>query len=369
VHATVRAAYPPDRTAVARARRFVRQTLTGWGADDAIDDAVLLTSELATNAVVHARTPFEVICRIAGGSVQVEVVDGDSTRVLPAPGKGDDADRVSGRGLLMPIMLAAEWGVSYAAESKTVWFRLCTRTASVRPWRARAIPGVEHSLVRPAGGACDLYDVFEAAPDHWRFAVGGVCGTGPEAATVTGLARYGLRLLAAEGHEVAAAVARLNEAVIREGLRGRLMTLVHGELVRRPGTGVRLTLVSAGHPPPLRLAPSGEVTSLTGAHPPLGAVRDTRFEGETVDLDPGEVLLCVTGGGVTREGGVVRAAGAGRGPGGAARGSDDVPDDLARLLAGRTALTADAVATHLRPSAGDVAVLVLRVLTRRDGPP
>src|SRR5262245_47794673 len=117
VHPIVRAAYPADRTAVARARRFVRETLIGWGVDDAIDDAVLLTSELATNAVIHARTPFEVICRAAGTSIQVEVVDGDATRVLPAPGNGDDPDRVSGRGLLMPIMLASEWGVSYAVTS------------------------------------------------------------------------------------------------------------------------------------------------------------------------------------------------------------------------------------------------------------
>ena len=56
MHPIVRAAYPADRTSVARARRFVRETLIGWGAGDATDDAVLLTSELATNAVVHART-------------------------------------------------------------------------------------------------------------------------------------------------------------------------------------------------------------------------------------------------------------------------------------------------------------------------
>jgi serine phosphatase RsbU (regulator of sigma subunit) len=215
-----------------------------------------------------------------------------------------------------------------------------------------SIPGVEHSLVRPAGQACDgdLYDVFEVAPDHWRFAVGGVCGTGPEAATVTALARHGLRLLAAEGHEVAAAVTRLNEAIVREGVRGRLMTLLHGELVRRPDAGVRLTLVSAGHPPPLRLTPSGEVTSLTGTHHLLGAVHDTRFEGETIELARGEVLLCVTGvlvDGPTQEISVI--------PG-------DV-DELARLLAGCPALTADAVTTRLRQGPpGDVAVLVVRVL-------
>ncbi len=329
MHPTVRAAYPADRTAVASARRFVRQTLVEWGADDAIDDAVLLTSELATNAVIHARTPFEVICRAIGACVQVEVVDGDTTRVLPAPGKGDDPDRVSGRGLLMPIVLAVEWGVSYGAASKTVWFRLCTRA---EPAAAESIPGVE--LMRPAGGAYDLYDVFEAAPHRWRFAVGGVRGAGPEAATVTGLARHGLRLLAAEGHGVAAAVTRLNQAVVREGASGRPMTLLHGELVSRTDAGVHLSLVSAGHPPPLRLTAAGDVVPVTGAQPLLGAARDTRFRAEAVDLDRGEALLCAPG----REF-----------PEGA-----DLTADLT------TDLTAGEVATRLRRCA-EPPILVLRV--------
>jgi anti-sigma regulatory factor (Ser/Thr protein kinase) len=135
VHPPLRAAFPADRSAVARARGFVRDTLAAWGADDAIDDAVLLTSELATNAVMHAGTPFEVICRTGDSWVQVEVVDGDPGRALPAPGRGTDPDRSSGRGLLMPVTLAAAWGVSYAADSKTVWFRLCT--AAVPPPRDR----------------------------------------------------------------------------------------------------------------------------------------------------------------------------------------------------------------------------------------
>ncbi|GAB2819110.1 hypothetical protein GCM10027176_24390 [Actinoallomurus bryophytorum] len=364
MHPIVRAAYPADRTAVAQARRFVRETLIGWGADAAIDDAVLLTSELATNAVIHARTPFEVICRTAGTSVQVEVVDGDSTRVLPAPGDGDDPDRISGRGLLMPVMLAAEWGVSYAAASKTVWFRLCTDAAPVpappQPYATPDIPGVEYGLVhRPAGEAYDgdLYDVFEAAPGRWRFAIGDVSGTGPEAATVAGLARHGLRLLAAEGHGVADVITRLNRAVVREGAHGRLMTLLHGELVHRPGAGIRLALVSAGHPPPLRLTLSGEVTSVSGTQSSLGAVRDTRFEEETVDLDPGDVLLCVTGRAVDgiAPGAIGRPS---------ARHAGAGADGLARLLADWTDLTAKAVADHLRRSAveaGEVAVLMLRV--------
>jgi anti-sigma regulatory factor (Ser/Thr protein kinase) len=291
VRPIVRAAYPADRTAVARARRFVRDTLAAWGAGDATDDAVLLTSELATNAVIHARTPFEVICRSAGGTVQVEVVDGDGSRALPAPPRGDDPDRVSGRGLLMPVTLAVEWGVSYAAASKTVWFRLCTNGGP--PPGTPDIPGVEYGLVRgPAFG--DLYDVFEAAPGRWRFAIGGVRGTGPEAATVIDLTRHGLRLLAAEGHGVAEVLTRLNRAIVREGLHGRPMTLLHGELVHRPDPGVRLTLVSAGHPSPLRLTPGGAATPLTGGQPSLGGAGDLLFAEETADLGPGEALLCTS---------------------------------------------------------------------------
>lgn len=142
MHPPLRAAFPAERSAVARARGFVRETLAAWGADEMIDDAVLLTSELATNAVMHAGTPFEVICHGGESWVQVEVVDGHPDRALPAPGHGADPDRSSGRGLLMPAALAAAWGVSYAADSKTVWFRL--RSSPVppprRPQPSRATP-------------------------------------------------------------------------------------------------------------------------------------------------------------------------------------------------------------------------------------
>ena len=68
------AAYQPEPTAAAAARRFVRDTLQSWLVSDAaadghglVDDAVLLTSELVTNAVVHAGTAVEVTCRLQDG--------------------------------------------------------------------------------------------------------------------------------------------------------------------------------------------------------------------------------------------------------------------------------------------------------------
>ena len=66
------------------------------------------------------------------------------------------------------------------------------------------IPGLDSAVVyEPAGETNevggDFYDLFAAGDDSWRFAVGDVCGTGPEAAAVTGLARHTLRLLVQGG--------------------------------------------------------------------------------------------------------------------------------------------------------------------------
>ena len=85
------AAYQPEPAAAAAARRFVRDTLRTWqvagqsaGQDELIDDAVLLTSELVTNAVVHAGTPVQVTCRLADGAVEVVVTQADGI-TLKAP--------------------------------------------------------------------------------------------------------------------------------------------------------------------------------------------------------------------------------------------------------------------------------------------
>jgi len=127
------AAYQPEPMAAAAARRFVRDTLQSWvvtgaGADGTgpVDDAVLLTSELVTNAVVHAGTPVQVTCRLADGTVEVVVRDDRPTSLVPEPpdaGYGS-GERTSGRGLLLPSALASAWGVTYGRAGKAVWFRI-----------------------------------------------------------------------------------------------------------------------------------------------------------------------------------------------------------------------------------------------------
>lgn len=104
---------------------------------------------------------------------------------------------------------------------------------SLLPPAIPEIPGLEVAVVyEPAGEGSevggDFYDVFEsglrpggpAPASRWRFAIGDVCGTGPEAAAVTGLARHALRILAAEDMSVPAVLTRLNRLILGEGERG-----------------------------------------------------------------------------------------------------------------------------------------------------
>ena len=127
------AAYQPEPTAAAAARRFVRDTLQAWAATGAItdghglvDDAVLLTSELVTNAVVHAGTEVYLTCRLADDAVEVVVRDGHPARLVPeaADDESGPAESTGGRGLLLPAALASAWGVVYGRSSKAVWFRI-----------------------------------------------------------------------------------------------------------------------------------------------------------------------------------------------------------------------------------------------------
>ena len=91
-----------------------------------ISPADLLTTELASNAVDHSITPFEVTV-VIGDEVRVEVVDGSVT-VPVRSAATPDAER--GRGLLVVDALASEWAVEPSAGGKTVWFTVPARPRS-----------------------------------------------------------------------------------------------------------------------------------------------------------------------------------------------------------------------------------------------
>lgn len=127
ITARAAASFEPVGRSVATARAFVRDTLQGWGYADIIDDAVVLTSELVTNAVVHAGTHADLLCLRHEDGVRIEVADHYPEREIPLQGSlatMGSPDREGGRGLQLCAAIAARWGVDYTPTHKTVWFQL-----------------------------------------------------------------------------------------------------------------------------------------------------------------------------------------------------------------------------------------------------
>jgi serine phosphatase RsbU (regulator of sigma subunit) len=221
------------------------------------------------------------------------------------------------------------------------------------------IDGVEVDVIYRAAGegnevGGDFYDLFPIRDGAYGFAIGDVCGTGPEAAAVTGLARHALRLLAREGYDGPSVLQRLNSAIIDEGARSRFLTLLYGELRPQENGSAELKVVCAGHPLPLRLRQDGTVEPAAEPQPLLGVIEDLELYEQTVVLDPGDVLLCVTDGVTERREGT-RMLG---------------DDGLADVLTTCTGLTAGAVAARIMRAverfaqdapSDDMAILAMRV--------
>ena len=123
---------PATARSVPEARRLVAGALQEWGCDNLVDTARLLTSELVTNAVLHARTEVTVTVENLGHGVRVSV--GDESPVPPAL-RHHSATATTGRGLRLLDQLARDWSVDDTDSGKTVWFTL---TDGVDPWAAYA---------------------------------------------------------------------------------------------------------------------------------------------------------------------------------------------------------------------------------------
>jgi len=87
------------------------------------DDAVLLTSELLSNAYLHARSPTVLTVTLLDRTLRVEVSDDAETQPAPrAPGPGS----TGGRGMRLIDEVSQRWGVRQRTGGKSVWFELAT---------------------------------------------------------------------------------------------------------------------------------------------------------------------------------------------------------------------------------------------------
>ena len=118
---------PPDAASVSVARIWVRVILDDWHAADVSDEAVLLTSELVSNVVLHARTSMTVTLEHADGRLRVSVTD---TSMLPLAPREPGMYGPSGRGLRLLGEVSAHWGVDVLPEGKRVWAELRSSDAA-----------------------------------------------------------------------------------------------------------------------------------------------------------------------------------------------------------------------------------------------
>jgi len=106
------------------ARRATAHAADLWRLDrEMTDTALLLVSELVTNAIRHGTPPVRLSLRLDRDRLRVEVTD--SSPALPELTR-PEPDQIGGRGLQIVQLLAARWGASSSSRrlGKTVWFEL-----------------------------------------------------------------------------------------------------------------------------------------------------------------------------------------------------------------------------------------------------
>jgi serine phosphatase RsbU (regulator of sigma subunit)/PAS domain-containing protein len=231
-----------------------------------------------------------------------------------------------------------------------------TLQRSLLPPRLPTVPGMTIAArFRAAGEASDVggdfYDLF-SVDGAWMVVMGDVTGKGPEAASITALARYTMRTAAVYEESPEGVLERLNAALVVDPDRRQICTVVAARIVTAPDGSAAVTVACGGHPAPYRLH-DGRAEPVAAGGPLLGAFESGRWPETVVRLGAGESLVFYTDG-VTDTRGATGRFGA---------------DRLAGVLAAATALEPDEIANRVDsallafeegPQRDDVALLVLQ---------
>ncbi|NEB04498.1 ATP-binding protein [Streptomyces sp. SID13726] len=125
--------YPTQPASVALARTQVREFLEGWEIkekdSEEAQNAILVVSELTTNAVLHGNAggQFSVLVALDGDALTISVRDsGQAAPLKRAPQEGE----TNGRGLFLVDMIARDWGWRTEVVGKTVWAELPIKVPS-----------------------------------------------------------------------------------------------------------------------------------------------------------------------------------------------------------------------------------------------
>jgi PAS domain S-box-containing protein len=175
-----------------------------------------------------------------------------------------------------------------------------TLQRALLPESLAEIAGVEVQTLYSAAGELnevggDFYDVFDYDEDRTMLVIGDVCGKGPRAAGVTALARHTLRAAAINGRSPTEMLETLHQALLRQSPGADMCTVCLIALTRGQPE-VRLTIALAGHPPPLLIAPRGDVQQVGHSGTILGVVDPLSIAESEIALGAGETLLLYTDG-------------------------------------------------------------------------
>jgi serine phosphatase RsbU (regulator of sigma subunit) len=173
-----------------------------------------------------------------------------------------------------------------------------TLQASLLPESLPEIPGLEIAVRYWAAGegtqvGGDFYDVFEL-DDGWAVVIGDVCGTGAQAASLTGLVRHTIRAVAWQSAPHDAVLLQVNNAVLRSG-RATFCTALFATLTRTT-RGFLLQMASGGHPLPIVKRAVGRAETIGSPGTLLGVYPDPVSLTVTTELAPGDTVVLYTDG-------------------------------------------------------------------------
>jgi serine phosphatase RsbU (regulator of sigma subunit) len=200
----------------------------------------------------------------------------------------------------------------------------------------------------------DFYDVFRSGSRTWTAVIGDVCGKGPEAASLTALARYTVRTASSPDSPPSRILRTLHDSISSEHSDLRFCTAALAR-IQAPSNGrspARLTVALGGHPLPLILRKDGRVDAVGEPGTLLGALPSPVLADADASLAVGDALILYTDGMLDV----------------GDRSQSDDPDWLAKQLTKSAGRSADEIAERLAQAAvkrhggaprDDIAILVL----------
>ena len=257
--------------------------------DEAIEQSAIaepdvrsILEELALTSVITV--PMVTRRRMVGA---MQFVTAESGRLYTS----DDvalAEAVGGR---MAELLDNAWS---ADQQRSIAVSLQT---ALLPPKIPTIPGVDVAArYLPAGTSVvggDFYDVFAIEARSWALLIGDACGTGPNAAALTSIARHTVRAAARHGFDAPIVIDWLNEAIAQSD-RGLFCTACYATL-SYDGEAWALKTAAAGHPLPIVLR-RGRATAVGRPGTLLGMFDDVNISVTDTVLEPGDVVIFYTDG-------------------------------------------------------------------------